>query len=172
MPVHAPFTRANLTTAERLMVAHRQEPENRNYGSREDQGSDGGRACRAHARRRYAGGRGAGRGSSWGYRGGFQRGAFHGGPGFYRPYYRPAFYGGYYRRPYYRPYGGAVAAGLVGGLALGALAASSTYATPYYASPYYVASPGYDYGPACTITRTRFVDGWGRVVIRKTKVCD
>jgi hypothetical protein len=108
----------------------------------------------------------------WGYRGGFQRGAFHGGPGFYRPYYRPAFYGGYYRRPYYRPYGGAVAAGLVGGLALGALAASSTYATPYYASPYYVASPGYDYGPACTITKTRFVDGWGRVVIRKTKVCD
>src|SRR3954447_13640608 len=70
----------------------------------------------------------------WGYRVGFQRGAFHGGPGFYRPYYRPAFYGGYYRRPYYRPYGGAVAAGLVGGLALGALAASSTYATPYYAS--------------------------------------
>ena len=107
----------------------------------------------------------------WGYHhGGFHRAGFYGGSGFYRPSYRPAFYGGYYRRPYYRPYyGGAVAAGLVGGLAL---SASSAYAAPYYGSPYYVASPGYGYGPACTITKTRFVDGWGRLVIRKTKVCN
>ena len=96
------------------------------------------------------------------------RGAYYGGPGFYRPYYRPAYYGGYYGRPYYRRHhGGAVAAGLIGGLALGALAASSAHAAPYP-----VAAPAYDYGPSCTITKTRFVDDWGRVVIRKTKVCD
>src|SRR5215204_4611883 len=102
------------------------------------------------------------------------RGAYYGGPGFYRPYYRPAYYGGYYGRPYYRPRygGGAVAAGLIGGLALGALATSSAYAAPYYAGPRYVATPGYGYGSACTITKTRFVDDWGRVVVRKTKVCD
>lgn len=93
------------------------------------------------------------------------RGAYYGGAGYYRPYYRPAYYG----RPYYRPRygGGAVAAGLVGGLALGALAASSAYAAPYP-----VAAPAYGYGPSCTITKTRYVDDWGRVVIRKTKVCD
>jgi len=96
------------------------------------------------------------------------RGAYYGG------YYgRPAYYGDYYGRPHYRPrYGGAVAAGLIGGLALGALATSSAYAAPYYAGPRYVATPGYGYGSACTITKTRFVDDWGRVVIRKTKVCD
>lgn len=97
------------------------------------------------------------------------RGAYYGG------YYgRPAYYGGYYGRSYYRPRygGGAVAAGLIGGLALGALATSSAYAAPYYAGPRYVATPGYGYGSACTITKTRFVDDWGRVVVRKTKVCD
>ncbi len=88
------------------------------------------------------------------------RGAYYGGPGFYRPHYRPR-YGG-----------GAVAAGLIGGLALGALATSSAYAAPYYAGPRYVATLGYGYGSACTITKTRFVDDWGRVVVRKTKVCD
>lgn len=90
------------------------------------------------------------------------RGAYYGG---YRPYYRPV----YYARPYYRPrYGGAVAAGLVGGLALGALAASSAYAAPAYP----VAAPAYAYGPSCTVSSTRYVDDWGRVVIRRTKVCD
>jgi len=56
----------------------------------------------------------------------------------------------------------------VGGLALGTLAASTTYGygAPYYAAPAY----GYRYG-GCTISRTRFVDPYGRLVIRKTKVC-
>ena len=100
----------------------------------------------------------------------YHRGGFYGGPGFYRPHYRPAFYGYHgYRRPYYG--GGAVAAGLIGGLALGSIAAASSA----YASPYYVAAPAYPaygYGPTCTVTRTKFVDDWGRVVVRKTKVCD
>jgi hypothetical protein len=62
-----------------------------------------------------------------GFHGGFYRPAFYGGPRFYRP----AFYGGYYR-PYRPYYGGAVTAGLVGGLALGTLAASTAYGAPYY----------------------------------------
>jgi hypothetical protein len=98
-----------------------------------------------------------------GFHGGFYRPAFYGGPRFYRP----AFYGGYYRP--YRPYcGGAVAAGLVGGLALGTLAASTAYGAPYYATPV-----GYGYGGGvCTVSRTRFIDPYGRLVVRKTRVCD
>ena len=73
--------------------------------------------------------------------------------------YRP-----YYGR-YYRPnYGGAVAAGLVGGLALGALAASAPRPAYYYDEPVY--------GGACYVTRQRFVDPYGRLVVRRTRVCE
>lgn len=98
------------------------------------------------------------RGGYGGY-GGFHRAAFYG-----PRYYRPAFYGGYYR-PYYRPYGGAVAAGLIGGLAVGALASSA------YASPYYVAAPGYGYGYGCTVIKKRFVDDFGQIIVKKTRIC-
>ena len=51
----------------------------------------------------------------------------------------------------------AVAAGVVGGLALGALAAGA--ARPAYADD-------------CYVVRRRFVDDWGRVYFRRETVCE
>jgi len=59
-------------------------------------------------------------------------------------------------------WGAPVAAGVLGGLAAGAIIGSAAGA-PYYA-------PAYAYGPACTIRRERFWDGWGWR-IRHVRVC-
>lgn len=96
------------------------------------------------------------------------------GPGYYG--YRSAGYG---YRPYYghrHSNGGAVAAGVIGGLALGALA-SSAYAAPAYSYPAYSYPSGYYAAPAyaapsCYTVRRRFVDAWGRVIIRREDVCE
>ena len=76
----------------------------------------------------------------------------------------------------YRPHhrrrsnvGGAVAAGVIGGLALGALAARPAYSYPAY--PTYYGSRAYD-APSCYTVRRRFVDDWGRVIIRREEVCE
>jgi hypothetical protein len=72
--------------------------------------------------------------------------------------------------------GGAVAAGIIGGIAAGAIVGSAL-AGPryYYGGPYYP----YDYGPAyyygpppgpCYWRRERFWDGYGYVV-RRVRVC-
>jgi hypothetical protein len=58
--------------------------------------------------------------------------------------------------------GGALAAGVVGGLALGALAAGA--ARPAYAAPVY--------GADCYVVRRRFVDDWGRSFVRRERVCE
>ncbi|HEX2135673.1 MAG TPA: hypothetical protein VHG30_07150 [Microvirga sp.] len=113
---------------------------------------------------------------------------YYGYPRFHRPYHRR------------RDVGGAVAAGLIGGLALGALAAGSYgyshpvtyggYDRPYrysrpvaygYARPYRYSRPatygGY-YAPAfydersCHVVRRRGVDAWGRAVVTRTEICD
>ncbi|MCB5174820.1 hypothetical protein [Microvirga lenta] len=90
--------------------------------------------------------------------------------------YRPAYYGpryryGYpYRYGYRRSYnGGAVAAGLIGGLALGAIASAA--ANPYYYSPGYY-QPTY-YAPArtCFTERRRIVNRYGRVIVRRVQTC-
>ena len=60
--------------------------------------------------------------------------------------------------------GAAVAAGVVGGLALGALAAGA--ARPAYAAPVY------GYGGDCYVVRRRFVDDWGRTFVRRETVCE
>ncbi|EIM27938.1 hypothetical protein [Microvirga lotononidis] len=82
---------------------------------------------------------------------------------------------GYGYRPYrHRDYdaGGAVAAGVVGGLALGALASRPAYDYPSNSAyPTYYGSPAYD-APPCYMVRRRFVDDWGRVVIRRDQVCE
>ncbi len=81
-------------------------------------------------------------------------------------------YGGVYHgpvhvhRPYRRNYGRAIAAGAIGGLALGALAASA--ARPAYAAPTYV----YEDAPVCRTIIDRRVNGWGEMVVRRTRVCD
>ncbi len=113
---------------------------------------------------------GAGTGS---WRNGMVAGPY--GVGFYGGY-RPAFHGyrpHAYHRPYYRRNntGAAVAAGLIGGLAIGALAtAPYRYSYPVSYGGYYGAS--YYDAPTCYSVRRRFVDAWGRVVTRRTDVCE
>ncbi len=78
-------------------------------------------------------------------------------------------YGRAYHGPAYghrRNYGGAIAAGAIGGLALGALAASA--ARPAYAAPVTV----YEDAPVCRTIVDRRVNGWGELVVRRTRVCD
>lgn len=103
-----------------------------------------------------------------------------------RPYgygngYRHAgygYYGGGYRRGYGG--GGALAAGLIGGLAVGALAASNSgygYGGGYgYGYPAYGYAPvtyGYPaYGGGCYVVRNRYVNPWGQVVVRREQVCE
>ena len=101
-----------------------------------------------------------------------------GGAGYYgRPAYRSGNYS--YRTTYYRGrrsnVGGAVAAGVIGGLALGAIAAGA--ARPAYAAP---VAPGYAYpaygrpayyGGDCYEVRRRYVDDWGRRFYRHETVC-
>jgi hypothetical protein len=98
-------------------------------------------------------------------------------------YYNPAAYrygyGGRYWGYRHHNNGGAVAAGLIGGLAVGALAASAAYPSVDYGYPYGYAAPagyypadGYGYGPGCYTVRRRYVDAWGGVVIRQVRVCD
>ena len=71
--------------------------------------------------------------------------------------YRHVGYYGY--RPYHYRRGPAVAAGLIGGLALGAIAAQHAYATPVY------------YGGRCWIERRVRVNRWGERVVRNVKLC-
>jgi len=92
--------------------------------------------------------------------------------------YAPRYYGGY-RRGYNA--GPAVAAGLVGGLALGALAAGSS---PYYGSGYYGSGYGYPgygapvyyqpryYGGGCYWTNRRVYDAWGYTHLQRVRVCN
>lgn len=86
--------------------------------------------------------------------------------------------------------GGAVAAGIIGGIAVGALIAGATrpgygygyyggpayypapvyYGRPaYYPAPVYYGRPAY-YRPACTWRRERIFDGYGWR-IRRVRVC-
>lgn len=86
--------------------------------------------------------------------------------GFYgRPYgyYGPRYRYGYYGYPSYRRHsnGGAVAAGLIGGLALGAIAANA-------ARPVYRERPVYS---RCWFERRRMVNHSGRALIRRVRVC-
>src|SRR5918994_1041290 len=80
----------------------------------------------------------------------------------YRGYSRGSHPGSAYRHRRRGNRGAAVAAGVVGGLALGALAAGA--ARPAYAAPVY------GYGGDCYVVRRRFVDDWGRTFVRRETV--
>ena len=98
-------------------------------------------------------------GGGWG--GGYYPAQYYGGYSRVGYYPRHAYHGyPYYRR---RSNTGAVAAGLIGGLALGAIAASA--ARPAY---YYPATP---VATACWVERRRGYDRWGRLVVTRTRVC-
>ena len=75
---------------------------------------------------------------------------------------QPAFAGGN---------GGAIAAGVVGGLAVGAIIGSQAN-RGYYGGPGYYES-GYQpvYG-GCHTERQQFDDGYGRIRTRRVRVCD
>lgn len=66
--------------------------------------------------------------------------------------------------------GGAVAAGVIGGLALGAIIGSQARGG-YYGAPYgYYGGPVY-YRPNCWWTRQRVWDGYGGWHVRRVRVC-
>ena len=71
--------------------------------------------------------------------------------------------------------GGAVAAGLLGGLAAGAIIGGAIASTPpAYAVPaqvYAAPPPAYMDGPPCHMARERFWDGYGWR-FRRVEVCD
>jgi hypothetical protein len=67
--------------------------------------------------------------------------------------------------------GGAVAAGVIGGLAVGAIIGSQAN-RGYYGGPGYY-EQSYQPGDGdCHIERQRVADGYGRVYIRRVRVCD
>jgi hypothetical protein len=71
--------------------------------------------------------------------------------------------------------GGAVAAGVVGGLAVGAILGSAAAQPRYYAPPpAYVAEPVYEEAPRCYFTRGEPVwDGYRGVWVRpRVRVCE
>jgi hypothetical protein len=67
--------------------------------------------------------------------------------------------------------GGAIAAGVIGGLAVGAIVGSQAN-RGYYGGPGYY-EPGYQpvYG-ACHIERQRVVDQYGNYHVRRIRVCE
>ena len=74
-------------------------------------------------------------------------------------------------QPAYARDGGAVAAGVIGGLAVGAIIGSQADRN-YYGGPGYYAS---DYQPvyrSCRMERERVVDGYGRYHSQRIRVCD
>jgi hypothetical protein len=60
--------------------------------------------------------------------------------------------------------------GAAGGFALGSALASPYPRPVYYARPAYVES--YDEAPVCFVRRTRYVNEFGDVTIRRTRVCE
>ena len=76
-------------------------------------------------------------------------------------------WGGYRYRPYYG--GGAVAAGLVGGLALGALATAPYYGYGYpYRRAYYAPVA---YGCDCWVERRVRINRFGERIVRRVQIC-
>jgi hypothetical protein len=68
--------------------------------------------------------------------------------------------------------GGAVAAGVVGGLALGAIIGSQARGGYYGGGPYaYYGGPVYYAQPRCWWTRQRVWDGYGGYHVRRVRVC-
>ena len=69
--------------------------------------------------------------------------------------------------------GGAVAAGVVGGLAVGAIIGSQAARPNYYGGPaYYEPAPVYEERAYCHTERRVFVDSYGYEHYRRVRVCN
>jgi hypothetical protein len=70
--------------------------------------------------------------------------------------------------------GGAIAAGVVGGLAVGAIVGSQANRN-YYGGPTYVDQPAYAVDPGyrqCHTERQEVSDSYGNIRLRRVRVCD
>ena len=67
---------------------------------------------------------------------------------------------------------GAVAAGIIGGLAVGAIVGSQVNRGGYYSGPAYYQPAYQPVYSNCRVERERFVDQWGRSHTRRIRVCD
>jgi hypothetical protein len=67
--------------------------------------------------------------------------------------------------------GGAVAAGIIGGIAAGALVGAAVAGPHYYGPGYYYGPAPVYYGPNCWWQRERFWDGYGWR-LRRVRVCN
>ena len=67
--------------------------------------------------------------------------------------------------------GGAVAAGVVGGLAVGAIIGSQVARPNYYNGPAYYEAPVYEERAYCHTERRVFVDSYGYEHVRRVRVC-
>jgi hypothetical protein len=74
-------------------------------------------------------------------------------------------------QPAYARDGGAVAAGVIGGLAVGTIIGSQTN-RGYYGGPGYYESGYQPVYSGCRVERERYVDGYGRYHSRRIRVCD
>jgi hypothetical protein len=77
-------------------------------------------------------------------------------------------------QPAFARNGGAVAAGVIGGLAAGAIIGSQVNRN-YYNGPAYVDQPAYAVEPAyraCHIERQEVTDAYGNYRVRRVRVCD
>jgi hypothetical protein len=68
--------------------------------------------------------------------------------------------------------GGAVAAGVVGGLAVGAIIGSQMNRPAYGGPAYYDAPPERVYEEECGVVHRRYVDRYGYEHVRRVRVCD
>jgi hypothetical protein len=68
--------------------------------------------------------------------------------------------------------GGAVAAGVVGGLAVGAIIGSQMNRPAYGGPAYYEAPPPRVYEEECRVVHRRYVDQYGYEHVRRVRVCD
>jgi hypothetical protein len=77
-------------------------------------------------------------------------------------------------QPAFARNGGAVAAGVIGGLAAGAIIGSQVNRN-YYNGPGYVDQPAYVVEPAyraCHTERQEVSDGYGNIRVRRVRVCN
>jgi hypothetical protein len=68
--------------------------------------------------------------------------------------------------------GGAIAAGIIGGVAVGAIIGSQANGGYYYGGPAYYQPSYQPVYSNCRVERQQVEDGYGRIRIQRVRVCD